>query len=877
MDTYPNLDNIVDYRTEYESTVEKAKITGTNLLGCCPFHGDKNPSFSVDLTTGKYTCFSCGEQGNFVTYWAKLNNVDTKTAYQQILERYGVAMKADTYTVSDYAAAKRLPLDWLVENYGLADGKDKDGTPYIRIPYYAEGGKAQVFRKRYPKGAPSRFKWGYGSAGKLLMYGENRLKYIREVEHRVLIVEGESDTQTLTFLGLPALGVPGASTYHPAWTSKLQEIDAVYLHIEPDQGGEAFLAQMTKKLRDGGYKGTVYKWTVRTFGVKDPSDLYIRDGKDKARQEIDEALNAAKYIDLDNLASEIPVAIVGAPLNLRQPEGFIYSEKGIAAIDEKTLQPVTICRTPIIITKRLRSIDNFVEKVELAFKRDGEWHTTVQPRSIVFQAKAITTLADNGMTLTSENARFVVRFLERLESENIDIIPLVESTSSFGWMDKPDKFLPGFAGDTVLDIEPSLRGWAAAYCKEGDFERWKEIMAPHRQRHIFRFILSAAFTAPLLRILKQRIFFVYNWGGSKGGKSAAIKAALSVWGDPERLMVNFNATQVALERMAGFYCDLPLGIDERQLAGNNQGALEKIVYMLASGTGRIRGSKGGGLQALNTWRTVVLASGEEPITTETSQTGVSTRVLELYGAPFDDEKSASLMHQHAAENFGFAGEQFLRKLIAAGDALIRERYEQYREFVWSRTDGVNGAHAAGIAAVALADELVSEWIFGESVESAKTEAMALAECIISVNAENSVRDVNENAVGFVFDWIESNFNNFTADARVRYGETERAEDGSVHAYVYPSILTKALSDAGYSARKTLKYMAEKGMIGTVEENGRTRFSTTRRINYAVARVIDVIFRKTEPESVTTSEKSVTTFTTVGGIEDSPFVETVEKV
>src|SRR5699024_1171642 len=70
---------------------------------------------------------------------------------------------------------------------------------------------------------------------------------------------------------------------------------------------------------------------------------------------------------------------------------------------------------------------------------------------------------------------------------------------------------------------------------------------------------------------------------------------------------------------------------ERQLAGNNQGALEKIVYIIASGTGKIRGAKSGGIQTVHQWRTVALATGEEPLSTETSQTGVSTRVLEIYG------------------------------------------------------------------------------------------------------------------------------------------------------------------------------------------------------------------------------------------------------
>ena len=81
-------------------------------------------------------------------------------------------------------------------------------------------------------------------------------------------------------------------------------------------------------------------------------------------------------------------------------------------------------------------------------------------------------------------------------------------------------------------------------------------------------------------------------------------------------MVNFNATQVGLERTAAFYCDLPLGIDERQLAGKNQEGLEKTIYMIASGTGKIRGAKGGGLQTMRQWRTVAMATGEEPLSTD---------------------------------------------------------------------------------------------------------------------------------------------------------------------------------------------------------------------------------------------------------------------
>lgn len=818
------LDRIVDYKAEYLSVIERAKITGDNLIGLCPFHQDRNASFSVDLKTGMFKCFACGAQGNFLTFWAQLHGTDTKDAYKAILERYHIEPEKQTYTVEEYAAKKRLPADWLVETFKLESAVDKKtGQPWIKIPYFDEHGGKALFRKRFKEGSPVRFKWSFGSAGKLRLYGEWRLKYLREVEKKAVLVEGESDTQTLWFLGIPALGVPGASTFKPEWCERLKGIETIYLHIEPDKGGETFLQQMCQKLLDGGYEGEVYRWSCGEYGTKDPSDLYIKLGKEEAAAKIRAALDSAQSIDLSRLNEEIPTAVEGAPIRLRQPEGWIFSEKGISAIDEKTSMPHVVCRTPILITRRLRSMETGDEKVEVAFKRDGEWHSVVQPRSVIFQSRSITTLADQGCTITSENARFVVRFLEKLEAENIDIIERADAASTFGWQSS-NTFLPGLADNLVLDIDPSLRGWAAAYCQSGTLEAWKAMIAPHRERDRFRFILAASFTAPLLRIVKQRIFFVYNWGGSKGGKSAALKAALSAWGDPERLMVNFNATQVALERMAGFYCDLPLGIDERQLAGNNQGALEKIVYMLASGTGRVRGSKTGGLQALQTWRTVILATGEEPITTETSQTGVSTRVLEIYGPPFEDERSAGMMHQTTAENYGWAGVDFVRRVIALGEDEVRQRFGAMLEHVYDLNDGKNGSHAAGIAAVATADALLSEWLFSYTREDAEARARQMAASIVKENNENSVRDVNETAVQYIADWISSNDRGFTGEG---YGQRLGEIDGT-YAYIFPSVLNKAIADGGFSTRKTLKYLAEQDIIETYNEGGATRYSVKRR-------------------------------------------------
>ncbi|MDO4564824.1 MAG: DUF927 domain-containing protein [Clostridia bacterium] len=840
-----DLDAIVDYRAEYSAAVEKAKVTGDRLIGLCPFHRDKNASFSADLKTGKFNCFACDAHGNYVTFYAKQQGIETAEAYNAILSKYGMTLDPDapraavrerSYSVTMYSLEKRLPEAFLTQVCKLSSGKDKDGSPYIKIPYMDEIGKEVTFRKRYPAGAETRFKWKYGSTGKIGLYGEWRLDRIREQGYCIL-VEGESDTQTLWHLGFPALGVAGASLFKPEFAPKLEGLK-VYIHVEPDQGGQHFLSHTLKSLHDGYFLGEVYSWSCRSFAQKDPSALYIQYGADDAKAKIKQAIADALKIDLEKAAEAVPEVVQGAPINLRVPEGFIFDDKGIALCNQKTaFLPRYFCRTPVLITKRLRGVDAEGEKIELAFKRDGEWQTTIQQRSMVFQARSITELSNLGITVSSESAKDLVRFLSALEAENFDLIPRSDSTTHLGW--QPGKrFIPGQELDLVLDVDPSMLGMVRGYSASGTLAEWIRMVNPHRSRHIFRFIVAASFAAPLLRIVNQRIFFVYNWAGSRGGKTAALKAALSAWGDPSRILGNFNATGVALERMASMYCDLPLGLDERQLAGRNQESIERIVYMLAEGQGRTRGAKTGGLQTTNTWRSVIISTGEEPLSTETSQSGVASRVLELYGAPFEDEASASLMHQQTALFHGTAGPAFIARLVEAGETEICDTYDLVSGYIASRHGKFNGAHIAGLAVVGAADILASQWIFDGDYSAACRDTMAMLDSIIAKLKADEVQDVNEYARQYVADWIISNKDYFTPYCNGR--QLGFFEDEYV--FVLPSLLSEALTKGGYSPRKTMKHLAETGAIIPPQaggSEGTTRYAGLRRFNGYPSRMLQI--------------------------------------
>ena len=64
------------------------KLTGKGLnrLALCPFHEDKDPSFSVEVEKGLYKCFGCGEQGDAVTYLEKKRGMTKRDAMAAVFD-----------------------------------------------------------------------------------------------------------------------------------------------------------------------------------------------------------------------------------------------------------------------------------------------------------------------------------------------------------------------------------------------------------------------------------------------------------------------------------------------------------------------------------------------------------------------------------------------------------------------------------------------------------------------------------------------------------------------------------------------------------------------------------------------------------------------
>ena len=65
---------------------------GQNYWGCCPFHNEKTPSFSVNEEKGFYHCFGCGAHGDIISFTMNTEHVEFKTALQELADMAGIKM-----------------------------------------------------------------------------------------------------------------------------------------------------------------------------------------------------------------------------------------------------------------------------------------------------------------------------------------------------------------------------------------------------------------------------------------------------------------------------------------------------------------------------------------------------------------------------------------------------------------------------------------------------------------------------------------------------------------------------------------------------------------------------------------------------------------
>lgn len=461
--------------------------------------------------------------------------------------------------------------------------------------------------------------------------------------------------------------------------------------------------------RDGALN-RVYKIMNNRYGTTKGA---IREAIKKSRNEGDKKtrLRAAEEGEIPELQS-VKKVLPDAPVSdgLRVPGGWALSMRGVEKIiydgDGKPVDTKRITPSPVIITGRLLNNESSTEFMHLSWWRDGCWMSSVVDREQVASSRDIVKLAAIGFPVDSGTASDVVRFLSTFEAENITELPKVSTAETLGWGKNQSVFLCGQLMVTKDSIKETLsaamntdpKDWgenwvvfhapdsgeeqiAKGYYSQGSFDNWKGIVEKVEEYPRVLLAVPASLAPVLLQILNAHNF-ILDWSyPTSSGKTTVLRLAGSSWGQPNetelyKVVHPWDATRVGVERLCSLGSGLPVILDDTKKAKDKE-AIAQVVYDVASGSTRVRGSVKG-MQKARAFRTVLLSSGESRITSFTKDGGMHARVLSVWGPPFKGRNKASLVSEINRElmlNFGHAGPRFVQ--------FVLENRDQW--LVWKKT------------------------------------------------------------------------------------------------------------------------------------------------------------------------------------------------
>ncbi|MBR2132251.1 MAG: DUF927 domain-containing protein [Oscillospiraceae bacterium] len=502
------------------------------------------------------------------------------------------------------------------------------------------------------------------------------------------------------------------------------------------------------------------------------------------------------------------------------------------------------CPHPIMPVERLVNIDTGEEKLKLAFRKGTIWRKIIVSKTILANSNKVTELAGSGVAVTSQNSRLFVEYISDLENLNYDRIPERKSIGRFGYI--PDEGFSPFVDGLIFDGDANFSAMFQSVRSEGSFDKWKKVASEVRGMSVTaRIVLAASFASVLLEPLNCLPFFVHLWGVDSGtGKTVALMVAASVWGDPSigSYVKTFDSTTVGMEYTAAFLNNLPLCLDELQLAKDSRGRTNFDVYKLAQGVGRTRGTQSGGVRITPTWRNCILTTGESPLTGQASGAGAVNRVIDIECRSSQAViKDGMGISSAVKRNFGFAGKLFVEHLYT--DGVVEEITRRYQELFRKLSDqDTTEKQAMAAAAVVLADELVCQWIF-EGNEQPLTVA-DISEFLASKAAVST----GERGYKYLCDWVTANSARLCRNSdnvQDIYGvlELDSAGKYATKAFIIRSVFDRVLQDAGYSTAAMMSHLKQNSLIETRGRNN----TRGKRINGVLTECVCLVLPAEEAE------------------------------
>ena len=311
---------------------------------------------------------------------------------------------------------------------------------------------------------------------------------------------------------------------------------------------------------------------------------------------------------------------------------------------------------------------------------------------------------------------------------------IVDVVSRPGWYNgaflTPNEILhpEGAAQTVILD----MAGRENRFGQAGSRERWLDLAKMLENNSRSAFSLCVALSAPMLRLMGQRGGGFHLHATSSRAKTTTLTVAGAVWGGgTDGYIHSWKLTSAGAEALLARYNDLFLALDETTLADPD--LVVETSYMTGNGHGMGRANRDGTARTSARWVTQVLSSGEYAIGHKLSQEKGKPRMsggqaVRMIDVPFEitediyfedlagekcEKDFVNKITELSLNNYGFAGPEFLRHLVADPAGVAKRAHEIAKDFVdevVTETDDPQVHRVAmRFAIAAAAGTLATEW------------------------------------------------------------------------------------------------------------------------------------------------------------------------
>ena len=221
-----------------EGVAERLGLQVSRHKCLCPFHDDSHPSLSFRVSKNTFRCFVCGASGGTVDLVMRFLNKPFLDACRWLADENNIILQTSSLRPQPSAISHQTSFDasryeryferpWLNEAARrflfderhldervvrwcrLTSWKDRQGVPWLQIPYYnTEGQLVGVQNRNLVKGAIPRFRFPQGS--QCGIYNLPILNLLKPGE-QLFITEGCSDCWAMLSAGHKAIAIPSAT------------------------------------------------------------------------------------------------------------------------------------------------------------------------------------------------------------------------------------------------------------------------------------------------------------------------------------------------------------------------------------------------------------------------------------------------------------------------------------------------------------------------------------------------------------------------------------------------------------------------------------------------------------------------------------------